>query len=218
MTTTNESNSKDAQRLGREINIKEVLRELRSIMPLRPLSIWEHETIAERQASRLHSLLDQKEPGVSLDWLSAGSDLIAVVLAPRWRMDKIAGMSTWQDGRWVIAVNRGDPPARRRFTLCHEFKHVLDANRDSITYKRISAPQRELIAHYFAACYLMPKPLLRHAWTSGIQDPEALAGLFKVSNDAMRRRLTHLQYLDDDTVRPTTSYFRQQASRLAEAA
>ena len=127
-------------------------------------------------------------------------------------------MSTWQDSRCVITVNRGDPPARRRFTLCHEFKHVLNANRDSITYKRISAPQRELIAHYFAACYLMPKPLLRHAWTSGIQDPEALAGLFKVSNDAMRRRLTHLQYLDDDTVRPTTSYFRQQASRLAEAA
>ena len=62
MTTTNESNSKDAQRLGREINMRELLRELRRIAPLRPWSIWEHETIAERQASRLHSLLDQKEP------------------------------------------------------------------------------------------------------------------------------------------------------------
>jgi hypothetical protein len=71
-----------------------------------------------------------------------------------------------------IGVNKGNPHARRRFTLCHELKHVLDADRDKITYKDLTPEQRESIADWFAACYLMPKPWLRRAWTRGIQDPD----------------------------------------------
>jgi Zn-dependent peptidase ImmA (M78 family) len=129
-------------------------------------------------------------------------------------MDGLSGLTTWEDGRWVIGVNKGNPPSRRRFTLCHEFKHALDANRDTITYQNIAEWQRERIADYFAACYLMPKAMLRRAWTSGIQDPEALAGLFKVSAEAMDTRLKHLQFIDSEPERPTTSYFRRQGDRL----
>jgi hypothetical protein len=42
-----------------------------------------------------------------------------------------------------IGVNKGNPHARRRFTLCHEVKHVLDADRDKITYKDLTPEQRE---------------------------------------------------------------------------
>jgi Zn-dependent peptidase ImmA (M78 family) len=157
-------------------------------------------------------LLGRTEPGVSLDWLTDGSlGNIDVVMTARWRMDGLSGMTSWQDGRWVIGINKSHPHARRRFTLCHEFKHVLDAHRDKITYAKLTPDQRERVADYFAACYLMPKTLLRRAWTSGLQDPEALAGLFKVSLPAMEKRLKYLQFIDDQPNRPTTSYFRRQS-------
>lgn len=136
---------------------------------------------------------------------------VQVVLVPQWRMDGLSGMTAWKDDRWVIGINKGNPPARRRFTLLHEFKHALDANRDSVTYKGLSNPQRELIADYFAACYLMPKLWLRRAWTRGIQDPEALAGLFKVSRQAMDKRLRDLGYTDSEPERTLASYFREDA-------
>lgn len=189
-----------------------LLSALRGQMPIRRLAHYEHLLIAERQAGRLHTLLDQAEPGVNLDWLSDSRlGNVQVVLTPRWRMEGLSGMTTWEDGHWVIGVNKGNPQARRRFTLCHEFKHVLDANRDKITYQGISADQRERIADYFSACYLMPKTWLRRAWTNGLQDPEALAGLFKVSVQAMETRLKFLQYIDPEPERQVKSYFRLQS-------
>jgi hypothetical protein len=62
----------------------------------------------------------------------------------------------------------------------------------------------------------MPKMLLRRAWTSGIQDPEALAGLFKVSTEAMHKRLKHLQFIDDESGRSVGSYFRRQGDRIRQ--
>jgi hypothetical protein len=204
MTTTNTKSEQTPPGVG-------LLAKLRRTMPIRPLAYYEHLIIAERQATQLHGLLSQQEPGVSLDWLTDGSlGNIDVVMTARWRMDSLSGMTTWRDGRWIIGINKSQPHPRRRFTLCHEFKHVLDAHRDKITYARLTPDQRERIADYFAACYLMPKMWLRRAWTSGLQDPEALAGLFKVSLPAMEKRLKYLQYLDDHPDRPTTSYFRRQ--------
>ena len=49
---------------------------------------------------------------------------------PRWKMGGISGLTTWDDGNWVIGVNKSHPQARRRFTLAHEIKHLIDANRD----------------------------------------------------------------------------------------
>ena len=53
--------------------------------------------------------------------------------------------------------------------------------------------------------------LLRRAWVGGIQDPEALAGLFKVSLQAMDKRLKHLQFIDEEPERSVSSYFRRQS-------
>jgi Zn-dependent peptidase ImmA (M78 family) len=185
----------------------DVLATLRKMVPTRRLRVYEHLTLAERQTTKLHELLGQRAPAADLSWLM-GLTKIRVVLLPRWKMDGLSGMTTWDDGRWVIGVNKGNAHARRRFTLCHEFKHALDANRDKLTYQGITAAQRERIADYFAACYLMPKLWLRRAWTSGIQDPEALAGLFGVSQVAMQHRLRYLGFVDDEPERPAITYFR----------
>ncbi|SPX87802.1 putative Zn peptidase [Mycobacteroides abscessus] len=186
---------------------------LRRIAPQRRMAYWEHLRYAERQAHRLHHELGQTKPGVNLLWM-LGMDNITVVMEPSWRMEGIAGMTTWKDDHWHVAINKGDMHARRRFTLMHEFKHIVDAQTESVTYQGITPVQRERIADYFAACYLMPKLWLRQAWTSGLHDPEALAGLFKVSLAAMRARLTNLQYLDNDK-RSVASYFRGSVSLIS---
>lgn len=54
----------------------------------------------------------------------------------------------------------------------------------------ISSEERaEQVADQFVACLLMPRPWLKRAWGSGIQDPRDLARLFDVSPAAMRVRL-----------------------------
>jgi Zn-dependent peptidase ImmA (M78 family) len=194
----------------------DVLTRLRRILPGRPLRHYEHLMLAEQQANELHKLLGQTGPAADLSWMLSLKK-ITVVLQPRWKMDGLSGMTTWADGVWVIGVNKGNAQARRRFTLCHELKHVLDADRDKTTYRSLTAPQREAVADYFAACYLMPKLWVRRAWTSGIQDPEALAGLFHVSQLAMEKRLRYLGFLDEDPTRTVASYFRR-ASKTDVAA
>jgi Zn-dependent peptidase ImmA (M78 family) len=186
-----------------------IIRELRQLLPVRPLRYHEHLQLAERQTSRLLQLLDQRTPAVDLAWLTE-LDGVTVVLQPRWQMEGLSGLTTWHDGRWIIGVNKNNSHARRRFTLAHELKHLIDATRDKITYRDITDNQREQIANYFAACYLMPKMWVRRAWTGGIQDPEALAGLFKVSTEAMTTRLTYLGFIDREPGRSLASYFRTE--------
>jgi Zn-dependent peptidase ImmA (M78 family) len=163
--------------------------------------------LAEQQAIALHQELKQTGPPADLAWLTQ-LNKVTVVLQPRWKMEGLSGMTTWDDGHWIIGINKGNPHARRRFTLGHELKHVLDADRDRITYRSINPAQREQIADYFAACYLMPKLWLRRAWTGGIQDVDALAGLFVVSRQAMEKRLKFLGFIDDQPERTVASYFR----------
>jgi Zn-dependent peptidase ImmA (M78 family) len=194
-----------------------LLVELRRFIPSRRLRPHEHLKLAEIQAAELHKLLSQSGPAADLAWLTK-LPTITVVMQPRYKMDGLSGMSTFDDGQWVIGINKGNPHTRRRFTLCHEFKHILDADRDKITYAGLTDLQREQVADYFAACYLMPKLWLRRAWTSGIQDPEALAGLFNVSQPAMQKRLRYLGFIDDQPDRPLASYFRRAANPLDVAA
>jgi hypothetical protein len=53
---------------------------------------------------------------------------------------------------------------------------------------------------------------LRRTWTRGIQDVEALAGLFNVSRPAMEKRLRYLGFIDDEPNRSVASYFRRAAN------
>jgi Zn-dependent peptidase ImmA (M78 family) len=194
-----------------------LLSALRRRLPGRALRFYEHLTLAEQQANALHELLHETGPAADLSWMTTLKK-VTVVVQPRWKMEGLSGMSSWDDGHWVIGINRGNPHPRRRFTLCHEFKHVLDADRDKITYAGLNSTQREAIADWFAASYLMPKAWLRRAWTSGLQDPDALAGLFGVSLPAMEKRLRYLGYVDGEPDRPLASYFRRAGNQLDPAA
>lgn len=196
-----------------------ITKEVRSLMPQRALTLAEAYQVAELQAAKLIHCLGITGPAVDVARL-AELPKIEVRMEPRHRMPTLAGFSQWTDGRWLIVVNKNGPTGRRRFTLAHEFKHVLDHPSYKISYNHLGRGdqakhdrQIELVCNYFAACFLMPRTWIKRAYGSGIQDEEALAGLFKVSIEAMHNRLIYLGYIGDDR-RPIADYFRTEQSLM----
>jgi len=191
-----------------------IMKNVRGIMPARPVSLGEAYILAERQATELLRQLGVTSVPIPIARLSE-LPRVEIQVEPRYKMlDKSGFSHRWENGRWLIVVNRNDVPGRRRFTLAHEFKHVLDHSIVSVAYARLgngdSKRQHRQIEHicdHFAACLLMPRMVVKRAWTSGIQDTEALAGLFKVSASAMQIRLDYLGLTDDE--RPVATYFRR---------
>jgi predicted transcriptional regulator len=192
------------------------MRKLRSIMPARAVSLTEAYMLAERQATELLRLLDVHQVPVPVARLNE-LPRVEIQVEPRHRMLNKSGFShRWENGRWLIVVNRNDVPGRRRFTLAHEFKHVLDHSVANVAYAKFghgdaSRQQRQIehICDHFAACLLMPRMVVKRAWGSGIQDIDALAGLFKVSASAMQVRLDYLGLTDGE--RPVETYFRHSS-------
>lgn len=199
-----------------------LLSSLRALNPGRALEPHEALGVAERQALKLLAILDQHQPAVDV---TAIADLprIEVRVEPNL---PVSGFSQWSRGRWLIGVNQDDAPVRRRFTLAHEFKHVLDHPYiDSLYLDRRGRPSErraEAVCDYFAACLLMPRPWIKQAYTGGVQDQRALAQLFGVSEAAMALRLRHLgitverprwQALggSDDIQSGVSRYFRRSA-------
>jgi hypothetical protein len=120
---------------------------------------------------------------------------------PRVQVERIfpapsAGATAWSHGRWLIVLNGADPRGRQRFTLGHEFKHVLDNPFIEILYpetaQMTSQERAERICDYFAACLLMPRIWVKRAWITGSQNPRMLARSFDVSLQAMRVRLEQI--------------------------
>lgn len=197
-----------------------IVRELRALIPHRQLTLGESYTLAERQATRTLQILGQTEPDVNLGFVLT-LPRVDVHLAPRFKMDGLSGFTTFSHGRYVIMVNKNDSHARRRFTLAHELKHLLDYTAAPVIHRGLGygdsarqAQQIENICNHFAACLLMPRPWLKRAWANGVQDVSALAGLFNVSEEAMERRLRYLGYLED-APRPLKTYFRRSEVVLA---
>jgi predicted transcriptional regulator len=180
-----------------------IVKELRSLMPHRALTLGESYMLAEKQANRALQLAGQPQPDVNLGWVLE-LPRVEVQLSPRFKMDGLSGFTTFSHGRYVVMVNRNDSHARRRFTLAHELKHLLDYTAAPVIHKGLgygdparAEQQIENICNHFAACLLMPRMWLKRAWFNGVQDVAALAGLFNVSEEAMNKRLTFLGFLDE---------------------
>lgn len=171
-----------------------VLAELRALTPHRPLASAEARMVAERQAAKLLRLEGIDEPPVPeqvIEWLPR----VRVVYRRRGR--GFSAAVRWLDGRWVIVVNSADTWGRQRFSLAHEFKHVLDGPTEHLLYVDrgllTARTQRERAADCFAAALLMPRLLLKRAfYDEGLRDEYALARQFQVSVAAMRWRLDEL--------------------------
>jgi len=204
-----------------------ILRHLRELQPDRNLEDHEARFVAERQALRLLQILGQVEPGVDVG-LIAELPRIEVRVEPNL---PVSGFSHWERGRWLIAINRDDAPTRRRFTLAHELKHVLDHPFIARAYlDKKGRPDDEFaekICDYFAACLLMPRPWLKREWINGLQDQASLAVKFNVSEAAMRVRLRQIGFTEPrsrfdsrflDSVRDPRRYFRKDRQAETEKA
>ena len=163
---------------------------LRDLVPVRPLSQLEALRIAELQADRLLNLAELKAPAVP-DSLIEDLPKIEVRRLRPW---PVSGCTDWAKSTWVIVLNAGEPYVRQRFSLAHEFKHIVDHRVVSVIYPDLpwlsSQRRAEVVCDYFAGCLLVPKKWLRAAWTSGMQTEPDLARLFNVSREAIRTRLS----------------------------
>lgn len=172
------------------------LQELRALMPPRPLRRHEALRIAEWQAGRLREQLDLQDPALPTSSLLDLPFITAVIHRPRLPQ---SALLTKTDRGWVAVLSSDEPLVRRRFSLVHEVKHLLD---DAAMSRRIGGlyctgardPNvlAEEVCDYFAACLLMPKLLLRRDWCDGRQKVADLAARYEVSTRAMERRLAQI--------------------------
>lgn len=185
-----------------------VLGSLRQVVPARAVSLREAERIAELQANRLLALFDIVEGPVPSEIVG---ELRRVQVV--YEDLPVSGTSHWNGTHWIITLNKREASVRQRFTLMHEFKHIIDHGRAELLYtgdrRYTAAEQAELVADYFAACVLMPKRALKAVWSSGIQTPLKVGRAFQVSTMAAEVRLarTGLNKARDRISEPTLKRF-----------
>jgi predicted transcriptional regulator len=173
--------------------MNDVIRKLRDVVPIRPLSMQEAMQLAEIQANLLLSGSRVLLPPVPESIIA---DLPRIEIE-RMRPCPVSGAVHWNKGRWIIVVNDDESPARQRYSIAHEFKHVLDNPFIKVLYpglEGISAHERaEQVCDYFAACLLMPAHWMRHYYFElGMHDPRRLAQRFETSWTAVQVRLLQI--------------------------
>src|SRR2546423_13801623 len=95
---------------------------MRELAPEVLLPAWEALRIAELQANRLLEHFQIPSGAVP-------SEIVSQL--PRIRIVReqglpISGAAHWDGRHWVITLNADEHPLRQRFSLMHEFKHVID--------------------------------------------------------------------------------------------
>lgn len=168
---------------------RSVLTTLRGLIPNREVrSHFEARQVAEHQAIRLLELHGIEDGPVPVEFIADLPKIeIEMVGAP------VSGASFWNGSNWIIQLNKHESYSRQRFTLAHEYKHIIDHNRADALYigSRDASPaeQAEQAADYFAGCLLVPKKLLKRVYYGGMQRTADLAAHFQVSEAAMTVRL-----------------------------
>jgi Zn-dependent peptidase ImmA (M78 family) len=166
-----------------------VIRQLRDFVPIRPLTRQEALRIAELQAIRFLVLSGVSQPPVPERIMTE----LPRVLVERFTPLPVSGAAEWSHGRWLVLINGAEPQTRQRFSVAHEFKHVLDHRFAAVLYENLPADERddfiEHVCDYFAGSLLVPRTWLKNAWAGGLQGLPELAHRFAVSQAAMQVRL-----------------------------
>ena len=174
-----------------------VLARLRALAPTHPMTLDEALRLAERQATLLLELSGGAVVPVPTSLVTSQPRII-VEHDSDLPAQAASGCSDWDSQRrsWVISLNPTEPRRRRRFTVLHEYKHILDHYHPGLTGGLPRAiyglAPVEYVAEYFAGCVLIPKRLLAAAYYDGIQRLTDLAQLFDVSPQAIRIRLMQI--------------------------
>ena len=117
---------------------------------------------------------------------NAGHDLpVEIRLVPL----KAHHGAVWQlNDSWVIHLNRNDTLARRRFTLYHEFFHILAHFKAKPVFQKapssVEGVFNEVLADQFSAVLLMPEEWVVKMWPK-VKDVGKMAALFTVPETVM---------------------------------
>jgi predicted transcriptional regulator len=165
---------------------------LRRLLPDRAITWTEAHSIAERQATLLLELLHVDEPPVP-QFVISSLPGIQVERRTDW---PTSGMAVRARSHWRIVLKADEPRQRQRFSLAHEFKHVLDDPVVDQLHRHLDPDRQhertERLCNYFAACLLMPRAWVKRDWCEGIQKLPVLARRYYVSTEAMTTRLSEL--------------------------
>ena len=171
-----------------------VIEQLRAVVPRRGLSPAEAVAVAELQATKLLKLSGVTAPPVPENVIA---DLPGIRVSRR-RGWPTSGLAATIGADWVLVLRAEEAGVRQRFSLAHEFKHVLDDPFIEWLYptirRRSPEDRAESICDLFAANLLMPRAWVKADWASqGIQDVARLARRYRVSEVAMSYRLDQLR-------------------------
>jgi IrrE N-terminal-like domain len=101
----------------------------------------------------------------------------------------LSGFSYWNGHQWILSLHADEPHPRRRFTLLHEFAHIVWHGYEQSLFPNLSTTAAshlaELAANYFAGAVLLPRHLLVHAWHHGDRNVDQLASKFRVSPETV---------------------------------
>jgi hypothetical protein len=203
--------------------VQEMIASLRAVPAKRGFTYGESVQIARVQASKFRTWTGAHEPEINLLWL-VNQRAVPVNFAPSYLLSEQSGLTTNHiTGKLEIFINDSEPQVRQRFSLLHEFKHVLDWPDADHLHSKLGSGDEELkgkmiewIANEFAAQVLMPTRLIKRAWFMS-QDLPLMATLFNVSREAMTTRLEKLGLIGEPKPRPRV-YFRTTGLTSAECA
>ena len=172
-----------------------MLRRLRRLQPQRPLTLNEAVSVAELQAHRLLHITGINRAPIPEAVFSALSRVDV-----RYSADlPVAGMVHWSNDCWLIQVRdsdhpttSGSPSATSSTTSCASSTSRSPPTKPSTAgtsnaSKNVSPTTR---------ARLHPQPLLQRYYTSGVQDPTALADIFQVPEPIIHLRLRELGITD----------------------
>ena len=124
--------------------------------------------------------------------------------------NELSGLSWWQESYGpCILVNARNNLGRRSFTIAHEYAHLLRADPPTVCALMLDIPE-ERFAHHFAAIFLMPATDLKRSFVEMVgpyrttptdQDLGRLANRYRVSLEAMGRRLEDLELIPEGTTK-----------------
>jgi len=124
--------------------------------------------------------------------------------------NEISGLLLRQNGFSIIAVEKKQPPTRRRFTIAHELGHMMlhegkEVRVDTAFRVNLRSPEsstaedvEEIESNAFAASLLMPESFLKNDLSGFVFDIDdeahiqSLAKRYQVSTQAMTLRLVNL--------------------------
>jgi len=135
---------------------------------------------------------------------------IFVLPIPDIPANELSGLSWWHESYGpCILVNARNNPGRRSFTIAHEYAHLLRADPPTVCALMLDIPE-ERFAYRFAAIFLMPARDLKRSFIEMVgpygttptdQDLGRLANRYRVSLEAMGRRLEDLDLIPEGTTK-----------------